>query len=142
MPLIKAQMSTNVSVKQKPPLRRIWSPPMDQSYCADHCLDECEAYYRAERVRFEELKAAIQDAFPARRSARGKLPILAGGTGLYLRALLHGLADMPEADEAVRAGIASDAEARGWAALHAAARGDARVGGGAAATSSSGRAAR
>ena len=47
---------------------------MDQSYCADHFLDECEAYYRAERVRFEELKAAIQDAFPARRSARGKLP--------------------------------------------------------------------
>lgn len=30
--------------------------------------------------------------------ARGKLPILAGGTGLYFRALLQGLSPMPEAD--------------------------------------------
>ena len=51
--------------------------------------------------------------------ARGKLPILAGGTGLYFRALLHGLADMPEADEVVRAEIAVEARERGWAALHA-----------------------
>jgi tRNA dimethylallyltransferase len=50
--------------------------------------------------------------------ARGKLPILAGGTGLYFRALLVGLADMPEADEAIRAGISAEAVQRGWAALH------------------------
>ena len=37
--------------------------------------------------------------------ARGRIPILAGGTGLYFRALLEGLADMPHADENVRAGI-------------------------------------
>ena len=52
--------------------------------------------------------------------AKGKLPILAGGTGLYFRALLEGLADMPEADEAMRAQIAAEADERGWAALHAA----------------------
>lgn len=51
--------------------------------------------------------------------ARGRLPILAGGTGLYFRALLEGLSDMPEADAVVRAAIAADAQARGWAALHA-----------------------
>jgi tRNA dimethylallyltransferase len=51
--------------------------------------------------------------------ARGKLPIFAGGTGLYFRALLEGLADMPEADEATRAAISAEAEQRGWAALHA-----------------------
>ena len=34
--------------------------------------------------------------------ARGRLPILAGGTGLYFHALLHGLADMPGADPQVR----------------------------------------
>lgn len=51
--------------------------------------------------------------------ARGRLPILAGGTGLYFRALLEGLADMPQADEALRAAIAVEAAARGWAALHA-----------------------
>ncbi|QIL21124.1 tRNA (adenosine(37)-N6)-dimethylallyltransferase MiaA [Thermomonas sp. HDW16] len=51
--------------------------------------------------------------------ANGKLPILAGGTGLYFRALLEGLADMPEADEAMRAVIATEADERGWVALHA-----------------------
>jgi tRNA dimethylallyltransferase len=51
--------------------------------------------------------------------ARGRLPILAGGTGLYFHALLDGLADMPEADAAVRAAITAEADARGWVALHA-----------------------
>jgi len=51
--------------------------------------------------------------------ARGRIPILAGGTGLYFRALLDGLADMPHADERVRADLAAAADARGWAALHA-----------------------
>lgn len=50
---------------------------------------------------------------------KGKLPILAGGTGLYFRALLEGLADMPEADEAIRAAISADAGERGWTVLHA-----------------------
>jgi tRNA dimethylallyltransferase len=68
--------------------------------------------------------SAAEFAVEARRAvdailARGRLPILAGGTGLYFRALLHGLAGMPEADDAVRAEIANEAEARGWAALHA-----------------------
>ena len=51
--------------------------------------------------------------------ARGRLPILAGGTGLYFRALLHGLAEMPAADAQVRARISREAETRGWTALHA-----------------------
>lgn len=51
--------------------------------------------------------------------ARGKLPILAGGTGLYFRSLIDGLADMPKADEATRAAIVEEASDRGWAALHA-----------------------
>jgi len=51
--------------------------------------------------------------------ARGRIPILAGGTGLYFRALRDGLSPMPEADPALRAQIAAEADARGWAALHA-----------------------
>ncbi|MGS0539607.1 tRNA (adenosine(37)-N6)-dimethylallyltransferase MiaA [Xanthomonas oryzae] len=50
--------------------------------------------------------------------ARGKLPILAGGTGLYFRALLEGLSHLPEADRAVRASIAAEAAQIGWAGLH------------------------
>lgn len=52
-------------------------------------------------------------------AARGRLPILAGGTGLYFHALLRGLSPMPEADAGVRAEIAARAESLGWPALHA-----------------------
>ena len=51
--------------------------------------------------------------------ARGRLPILAGGTGLYFRALLHGLSPMPDADPRTRALIEAEAAAVGWTALHA-----------------------
>lgn len=50
---------------------------------------------------------------------RGKTPILAGGTGLYFRALLQGLSPMPEADPAMREVLSAEAAERGWAALHA-----------------------
>lgn len=50
--------------------------------------------------------------------SRGKLPILAGGTGLYFRALLEGFAAMPEADAGLRAAIRTEAEVRGWAGMH------------------------
>lgn len=51
--------------------------------------------------------------------ARGKLPILTGGTSLYFQALLQGLAAMPEADADIRAEISARAEREGWPALHA-----------------------
>ena len=51
--------------------------------------------------------------------ARGKLPLLVGGTMLYFKALFDGLDDMPKADADVRARIAAQALAKGWPALHA-----------------------
>ena len=51
--------------------------------------------------------------------ARGKLPLLVGGTMLYFKALTDGLDDMPNADAAVRAAIARSAADKGWPALHA-----------------------
>jgi len=67
--------------------------------------------------------SAAEFASDARRTidgilARGRLPIFAGGTGLYFAALLRGLAPMPEADPGLRADIAREAEGRGWSALH------------------------
>ena len=50
--------------------------------------------------------------------ARGRLPIVAGGTGLYLRALLHGLFAGPARDERLRARLEAIAERRGDAVLH------------------------
>lgn len=51
--------------------------------------------------------------------ARGRVPLLVGGTMLYFRALLKGLDDLPRADAALRQQLEAEAAARGWPALHA-----------------------
>jgi len=51
--------------------------------------------------------------------AQGKIPLLVGGTMLYFRALLDGLAEMPAADAQVRAQIEREAEEFGWPHIHA-----------------------
>ncbi len=50
--------------------------------------------------------------------AQGKIPLLVGGTMLYFRALLDGLAEMPAADSEVRAAIEKDAAQHGWPYIH------------------------
>jgi len=72
-----------------------------------------EASYSAARFCSDAL-AAMADI-----TAAGKVPLLVGGTMLYFRALLHGLADLPQADAALRAEIDAEAAAEGWPALHA-----------------------
>ncbi len=74
--------------------------------------DPLQAYSAAEFVL--DAERLIADI-----SARGKLPLLVGGTMLYFKALFDGLDDMPKADPAVRATLASEAAAKGWPALHA-----------------------
>ena len=51
-------------------------------------------------------------------SAAGRIPLLVGGTMLYFKALLEGLADMPAADPQVRAELEAQVQAEGLAALH------------------------
>jgi tRNA dimethylallyltransferase len=51
--------------------------------------------------------------------ARGKLPLLVGGTMLYFKALMDGLDDLPLANPAIRAEIQAQAAQSGWPALHA-----------------------
>jgi tRNA dimethylallyltransferase len=51
--------------------------------------------------------------------ARGALPVLAGGTMLYFKALFEGLAPMPPADPQVRADLEAQAAREGWPTLHA-----------------------
>ena len=68
--------------------------------------------------------SAAEFALDARRllfdiTARGKLPLLVGGTMLYLKALTEGLDNMPHADPAIRAALQAQAEREGWPALHA-----------------------
>jgi len=71
-----------------------------------------EAYSAGRYVR--EAAAAIAEA-----RTDGRVPILVGGTGLYFKALLEGLAPLPPVDPAVRARWRGEAEACGAAALHA-----------------------
>jgi tRNA dimethylallyltransferase len=63
-------------------------------------------YARAARAALAEIKA------------RGKVPIVTGGTGLYLRALLEGLAPAPPPDEELRERLRELAASRGSAYLH------------------------
>ena len=74
--------------------------------------DPLSAYSAAEFVLDAEL--LITDI-----SARGKLPLLVGGTMLYFKALFDGLDAMPKADPQVRAVLALEALEKGWPALHA-----------------------
>ncbi len=52
-------------------------------------------------------------------AGRGRIPLLAGGTMLYFKALRDGLSNLPQADAVVRAAIEAEAKATGWPALHA-----------------------
>jgi len=86
----------------------------EQARAPHHLMDVREPWQPYSAAEFAVDAAAAIDAIVG----RGKLPILAGGTGLYFRALLEGLASMPQADPALRDAITSEAAIRGWAALH------------------------
>jgi len=73
--------------------------------------DPAESYSAAE-FRADALAAMAESA------ARGRIPLLVGGTMLYYKALLEGLADMPSADPAIRAELEARAAVEGWEALH------------------------
>lgn len=80
-----------------------------------HLIDilEPEAAYSAGRF------AADATHLVAEIAARGKLPVVVGGTMLYLKALREGIAPLPERDSAIRARIDARAKSAGWESLHA-----------------------
>ena len=65
------------------------------------------------------LRAPTRARLIAEIRARGRLPLLVGGTMLYFKALFDGMDAMPAADPALRAAIDAEARERGWPALHA-----------------------
>lgn len=75
-------------------------------------LDPAEAYSAARFVA--DATRLIGDI-----RARGRLPLLVGGTMLYFKALAEGLDEMPASDPALRAALDEEAAHRGWPALHA-----------------------
>ena len=82
--------------------------------CRHHLIDIREPHQIYSAAEFARDALAVMQQL----AARGLVPILAGGTGLYFRALLDGLSKMPEADLDTRAQIRQEAEQHGWAAMH------------------------
>lgn len=80
-----------------------------------HLLDVAEPGEGWDAARF--VRAA--DAAIAAIGGRGRLPIVVGGTGLYIRALLHGVVEAPGRDDALRARLEEEARALGRPVVHA-----------------------
>lgn len=87
----------------------------EQARVPHHLIDICDpatAYSAADFCR--DASSAMQSIV-----ARGRVPILVGGTMLYVKALLEGLSDMPATTAQVRAEVEAEAQEKGWPALHA-----------------------
>ena len=86
----------------------------ERKQVAHHLIDirePTQTYNAADFVNdAEQLIADIQ--------SRGKLPLLVGGTMLYLKALQDGIDDLPKTDAATREAIETRAKANGWPAMH------------------------
>lgn len=81
---------------------------------AHHLIDVLDPAEAFSTGMFREQALALIEAI----YRRGHLPILAGGTMLYFNALLHGLAELPQADPALRRELEALVEQQGQAALH------------------------
>jgi tRNA dimethylallyltransferase len=89
--------------------------PAERRAVAHHLIDVVEPDERYDAARFRaDAERAIADI-----RARGRLPVVVGGTGLYVRALLRGLDPAPPADPGFRRELQATRAREGAAALHA-----------------------
>jgi len=87
----------------------------EQAICPHHLInirDPSASYNAGEFAR--DAKRLIGEI-----RARGAEPVLVGGTMLYFKALIHGIDELPTADNNIRAQIDLEAQSLGWPALHA-----------------------
>ena len=81
---------------------------------AHHMIDIADADQPIDAAEYAGLAdAAIDSVFE-----RGRVPIVVGGTGLWLRALLRGLVELPKVDPVLRAELSREADAVGVVAMH------------------------
>ncbi len=90
------------------------SPP-ERARVVHHLLDVADPLETWDAARWATTAAELV----ADIRARGKVPIVCGGSFLWVRALIYGLVEAPPGDEAVRARHRALAELQGRAALHA-----------------------
>ncbi len=87
----------------------------ERALCPHHLIDIVSPEDAYSAARFSaDARTLIADIHQ-----RGNIPLLAGGTMLYVKALREGLSDLPDADAALRADIDRRAAELGWPALHA-----------------------
>ncbi len=89
--------------------------PEERAAAPHHLLDVVEPGEGMDAARF----VGLADRAIVEIAGRGRLPVVAGGTGLYLRALLHGVVEAPGRDPALRARLEEEAARLGRPALHA-----------------------
>ena len=85
-----------------------------QEIAPTHCIDLIEPGERYSAFRFiHDADAAIDDIL-----SRGKLPVVVGGTGLYIKALMHGIVATDKPDPEIRIRLEHDAKSNGAESLH------------------------
>jgi tRNA dimethylallyltransferase len=88
--------------------------PAEQARCPHHLLSVAEPHEQFSAAQFQ----AQADAAISQIAARGRTPVVLGGTGLYLRVLLHGVMPAPPASPQLRRGLEEEAARLGRPALH------------------------
>ncbi|OWT65434.1 tRNA (adenosine(37)-N6)-dimethylallyltransferase MiaA [Achromobacter insolitus] len=89
--------------------------PEEQALVPQHLLDILDPIQSYSAAEFVADALRLIDEI----RARGRIPLLAGGTMMYYKALRDGLDDLPQADPALRAELEARAAIQGWPALHA-----------------------
>jgi tRNA dimethylallyltransferase len=89
--------------------------PAERAAAPHHLLDLITPEQSYSAARFVADARRLIDEI----RARGRWPLLVGGTMMYFKALVDGIDEMPPADPAIRAAIDAEAAAAGWPALHA-----------------------
>ena len=88
--------------------------PEEQAKVPHHLIDICDPSETYSAADFQRDALRLIDDI----QARGKVPLLVGGTMLYFKALLEGLSQLPESDASVRQKLTQEMEENGLAALH------------------------
>jgi tRNA dimethylallyltransferase len=88
--------------------------PEERAAVPHHLIDVCDPSEAYSAGRFQQDALALIGEI----RGRGRIPLLVGGTMLYFRAIMHGLAKLPPADRELRARLDASARQVGWPALH------------------------
>jgi len=87
----------------------------EQMRCPHHLIDIISPQESYSAAQFCQDAERLIDEI----HQRGHIPLLTGGTMLYIKALLQGLSDLPQADPVLRAQLDQQAAEKGWPAMHA-----------------------